>query len=152
MIKPILVATERIKDYVMDSSKRQSQIQVQTPDDKDLKNLTVFSSNFQTEGPSTPSNDNDSNPDEEHDLKKNFKQLQINNNHNGGSLLGKRSAHQATSSVEIKKISKKLEKLLNPNTIEFAAHYVNNMVKSSNLGWQISRNFVTNMVEVTFFI
>jgi len=114
-----------------------------------LKNLSVFSSNFHTEGPSTPSNDNDSNADEEHDLKKDFKTLQINSNSNG-SLLGKRSAYQATSSVEIKKISKKLEKLLNPNTIEFAAHYVNNMVKSSNLGWQISRNFVTNMVEVNY--
>jgi len=149
MIKPILVATERIKDYVMDSSKKQPQIQVQTPDEKDLKNLSVFSSNFHTEGPSTPSNDNDSNADDEHDLKKDFKTLQINSNNNG-SLLGKRSAYQATSSVEIKKISKKLEKLLNPTTIEFAAHYVNNMVKSSNLGWQISRNFVTNMVEVNY--
>jgi len=112
-----------------------------------LKNLNNFSSNIQTEAPSTPSND--SIPDEEHDLKRSFKNLQINTN-NKGSFLGKRSAQQAYGTVEIKKSSKKFEKYLNPNTVEFAAHYVNNMVKTSNLDWQISRNFVTNMIEVEY--
>lgn len=90
--------------------------------------------------------------DDEQELKKNFKHLNIsaNDNSNLGSMLGKRSSVQANTVVEIKKINKKLEKMLNQHTIEFAAYYVNNMVKTSNHDWQVSRNFVTNMVEVNY--
>ena len=123
--------------------------QFQFPDERDLKNLNNFSSNIQTEAPSTPSNDSVVD-EEERDLKKGFKQLQISTSSNKESMLGKRNAQQAYGTVEIKKVSKKLEKILNPNTVEFAAHYVNNMVKTTSFDWQVSRNFVTNMIEVKF--
>ena len=102
--------------------------------------------------PSTPSNDGML--DDETELKRNFKHMHISNpnqSNAGNSLLGKRSLVQANSVVEVKKVNKKLEKLLNPTTVEFAAHYVNNMMKPSNTDWQVSRNFVTNMVEVHCF-
>jgi hypothetical protein len=167
VLKPILVATERIKDYVMDTTKLQNPVEIQTPDDKDMKNFSNFTSNFQTEQSEIPSNSiseapsnsqsdcptpsNDSVPDEERELRQNFKTLHITPGSQGGrSVLGKRSAFQAKSVVEIKKTNKKLERLLNQNTIEFAAYYVNNMMKNSNIDWQISRNFVTNMVEVNY--
>ena len=120
---------------------------IRIPEEKDLKNLSNFSSNLQTESPSTPSSE--SLQDDEQDMKKNFKHMKISNQNSNGSVLGKRSAMQANTVVEIKKVNKKTEKLLNQNTIEFAAYYVNNMVKTSNNDWQISRNFVTNMVEVS---
>lgn len=127
--------------------KVKSPLHMQEPDEVDLRNLSNFSTNLQSAASPSLSNYSNSAPDEESDLKRNFKHLKVSSTSNGGSLLGKRNAVQVNSVVEIKKVNKKLEKLLNPNTIEFAAYYVNNM-KSNNLDWQISRNFVTNMVEV----
>ena len=40
--------------------------------------------------------------------------------------------------------------MLNQNMIEFALHYINNIVKTTTKDWQITRNFVTNMVEVNY--
>jgi len=89
--------------------------------------------------------------DDEQELKTSFNNLRISPAENTSSLLGKRTAMQAHSTVEIKRVNKKIEKLLNPNMIEFAAHYVNTMTKTTSLDWQISRSFVTNMVEVIGF-
>ena len=119
-------------------------------DDKDKKNMNNFSSSLKVEKPAhftIPINLPELKGDDEQDLKLNFNKLRINSN-DGGSVLGKRSAVQANSVVEIKKMNKKFEKLLNQNTIEFAAHYVNSMAKTTSIDWQISRTFVTSMVEV----
>jgi len=153
MLKPILVITEKIKDYVIDSGKFKPPVQIQLPEESELKNFSNFSGGlYNVDAPSTPSNDGML--DDELEMKRNFKHMQISStnasNAGGNSLLGKRSLVQANSVVEVKKVNKKLEKLLNPTTVEFAAHYVNNMMKPSNTDWQVSRNFVTNMVEVNY--
>jgi len=150
MLKPILVATERIRDYMTgdtNKGKPQPPPNISLIDEKDMKNMSNFTSNLQLETPSSvDSSETSSNPAD--DLRKDFKNLRIDNTDN--SVLKKRTASQANTIVEIKKVNKKLEKLLNQNMIEFAAHYVNNITKSSNADWQISRNFVTNMVEVNY--
>jgi len=154
-LKPLLVATEKIKDYIYNDPMKNSM----TPalmNDQDKKNVDNFSSSMRLENSAlhipipqyTPMNK--IKLDEEHELKTSFNNLRISPMDNSSSLLGKRSAMQANSTVEIKKVNKKFEKLLNPNMIEFAAHYVNTMAKTSSLDWQISRSFVTNMVEVNY--
>ena len=115
-------------------------------DEADMKNVGNFTSNIQIETPSSvESSETSSNAGD--DLRREFKNLHIDNNNNN-SVLRKRTASQANSVIEMKKVTKKFEKLLNPNMIEYAAHYVNQISKNSNADWQISRNFVTNMVEV----
>lgn len=64
--------------------------------------------------------------------------------------LKRRNPYSNRTVIEIKKVNKKTEKLLNQNLIEFALHYINNIVKTTNKDWQITRNFVTNMVEVNY--
>lgn len=118
-------------------------------DEKDLKNMSNFTSNLQSESNySVDSSETSSNPGD--DLRKDFKKMKLDTSAGSDSVLKKRTSSQSNTFVEIKKINKKLEKSLNQNMIEFAAHYVNNIVKTSNADWQISRNFVTNMVEVNY--
>ena len=62
--------------------------------------------------------------------------------------LKKRSSGQSNTIIEIKKVNKKTKKLLNETLIEFASHYINNFVKPTNKEWQITRNFVTSLIEV----
>ena len=62
--------------------------------------------------------------------------------------LKRRNSVKTNTFIEIRKLNKKTEKLLNHNLIEFASHYVNNFVKTTNKDWQITRNFVTSMIEV----
>ena len=124
-------------------------------DQKDKKNADNFSSSLRIENKANfkmqmPLQVPDFRVDEEQELKASFNNLRINSVDNS-SVLGKRSAAQAHSVVEIKRVNKKFEKLLNQNMLEFAAHYVNNMTKTSSQDWQISRSFVTNMVEVLLF-
>jgi hypothetical protein len=154
-LKPLLVATEKIKDYIYNDDKNAT-----TPssmNDQDKKNVDNFSSSMRFENSSSlhipipmyaPLNK--LKLDDEQELKTSFNNLRISPAENTSSLLGKRTAMQAHSNVEIKKVNKKTEKLLNPNMIEFAAHYVNTMTKTTSLDWQISRTFVTNMVEVNY--
>ena len=130
-------------------------MQVSLLDEKEKKNVANFSSSIQYENLPRihipipiykPSNQ--LKLTEEQELKASFSNLRISSGNNSSSILGKRSAIQANSVVEIKKINKKSEKLINPHMIEFAAHYVNTMTKTSSADWQISKSFVTNMVEV----
>ena len=62
--------------------------------------------------------------------------------------LKRKSSTKMNTFIEIKKLNKRTEKLLNHNLIEFASHYVNNFIKTTNKDWQITRNFVTSMIEV----
>ena len=68
------------------------------------------------------------------------------------NILKKRSSTQTNTFIEIKKVNKKTEKLLNHKLIEFASHYVNNFVQPANKDWKITRNFVTSMIEVSQFV
>jgi hypothetical protein len=62
----------------------------------------------------------------------------------------RRNPYARGTVIEIKKVNRKTEKMLNQNMIEFALHYINNIVKTTTKDWQITRNFVTNMVEVNY--
>jgi len=68
-----------------------------------------------------------------------------------GNPLSKRRMNDRLGSViEVKKVNKKIEKLLNNNIIEFASHYINNFVKTTHKDWKITKNFVTSMVEINY--
>mmetsp|Transcript_35460 Transcript_35460/g.31964 ORF Transcript_35460/g.31964 Transcript_35460/m.31964 type:complete len:97 (+) Transcript_35460:893-1183(+) len=96
--------------------------------------MNNFNSNLQFETPtSVESSDTSSNCGD--DLRKDFRKLRLENNSDSGSVLTKRTSSQSNSYVEIKKVNKKVEKNLNQNMVEFAAHYVNNIVKTSNADW-----------------
>jgi len=154
-LKPLLVATEKIRDYIYNEPNKN--LTPSSMNDQDKKNVDNFSSSMRFENSAglhipipmyAPLNK--IKLDDEQELKTSFNNLRISPAENTSSLLGKRTAMQAHSTVEIKRVNKKIEKLLNPNMIEFAAHYVNTMTKTTSLDWQISRSFVTNMVEVNY--
>jgi len=151
-LKPILVATEKIKDFIYHPKSPQASIL----DEKDRKNMANFSTSLQNENPiqlhipiPIYKTSNSFKLNEEQELKKSFSNLRISSGDNS-TVLGKRSAFEANSTIEIKKINKKSEKLINHHMIEFAAHYVNTVTKTSSSDWQVSRSFVTNMVEVNY--
>ena len=91
--------------------------------------------------------------DQDEDLKNKLSSLSLADNRSEASILRtlkRRNPYAKGTVIEIKKVNKKTEKMLNQNMIEFALHYINNIVKTTTKDWQITRNFVTNMVEVNY--
>lgn len=86
------------------------------------------------------------------DLKNKLNNLSIAENKGevAKKSLKRRNPYSKNTVIEIKKVNRKTERMLNQNIIEFALHYINTIVKTTNKDWQITRNFVTNMVEVNY--
>lgn len=57
-------------------------------------------------------------------------------------------ANETGSRIEIKKFTKKAEKLLNPTFINYASDYIEKFMTNSKEKWQVARGFVTNIIEV----
>jgi hypothetical protein len=157
MLKPILVATERIRDYIYrDTNKKLHTEYDSNPnmmqDEREIKNMKNFGQNLQQETPQLGSPTTGLNTDE---LKNRINNLSLGDSGSESSyptsnLVKRKSQSKVGSYIEIKKVNKKTEKLLNQNLIEFASHYVNTFVKTTNKDWQITRTFVTNMVEINY--
>eukprot|EP00331_Platyophrya_macrostoma_P011545 CAMPEP_0176425114 /NCGR_PEP_ID=MMETSP0127-20121128/11216_1 /TAXON_ID=938130 /ORGANISM="Platyophrya macrostoma, Strain WH" /LENGTH=514 /DNA_ID=CAMNT_0017806253 /DNA_START=111 /DNA_END=1655 /DNA_ORIENTATION=+ len=144
MLKPILVATEKMIDFIYEKPKKVhsdatsvSSIQ----DEKELKNLENFNSNYRME---TCDYENSG------DLKDKLNNLSLAEGSDDYPRGKRRNPFAKRTVIEVKKINKKTEKMLNHNLIEFSLHHINNIVKTTNKDWQITRNFVTNMVEVNY--
>ena len=61
-------------------------------------------------------------------------------------------ANEGGSRIEIKKFTKKAEKLLNPTFINYASDYIEKFMTNSKEKWQVARGFVTNIIEVWLFL
>lgn len=61
-------------------------------------------------------------------------------------------ANESSSHIEIKKFTKKAEKLLNPTFVNYASDYIEKFMENSKEKWQVARGFVTNIIEVIFQI
>lgn len=59
-------------------------------------------------------------------------------------------ANESSSRIEIKKFTKKAEKMLNPTFISYASDYIEKFMANSKEKWQVARGFVTNIIEVRF--
>ena len=59
-------------------------------------------------------------------------------------------ANESSSRIEIKKFTKKAEKMLNPTFISYASDYIEKFMANSKEKWQVARGFVTNIIEVSF--
>jgi len=149
MLKPILVATEKIKDYIYEKPK---QIHSETSsvssvqDEKELKNLENFNTNFNMETCEIEKSE------ESEDLKNRLSSLSITDKKSESIPRGvkRRNPYAKGTVIEIKKINRKTERMLNQNMIEYALNYINTIVKTTTKDWQITRTFVTNMVEVNY--
>ena len=60
-------------------------------------------------------------------------------------------SNESNSRIEIKKFTKKAEKLLNPTFVNYASDYIEKFMENSKEKWQVARGFVTNIIEVIFF-
>jgi len=58
---------------------------------------------------------------------------------------------ESNSRIEIKKFTKKAEKLLNPTFVNYASDYIEKFMENSKEKWQVARGFVTNIIEVKIF-
>jgi len=61
-------------------------------------------------------------------------------------------ANESGSRIEIKKFTKKAEKLLSPTFINYASDYIEKFMTNSKEKWQVARGFVTNIIEVFSFL
>lgn len=180
MLKPILVATEKIKDYIyvifalrrkfLNAHCRKNQSKFtqrrllyprfkmrkswKTSKTSTLTSIWVIQPQFSvylcTKFKETTDYEKS---DQDEDLKNKLSSLSLADNRSEASILRtlkRRNPYAKGTVIEIKKVNKKTEKMLNQNMIEFALHYINNIVKTTTKDWQITRNFVTNMVEVNY--
>jgi hypothetical protein len=148
IIKPMLIASEKIFDYFNYSKKK-----IETNNGKSMelekdynetKNLTNFHSNVQREA--------------SEELKNKLSNLSLEENPRDSEDLKnpnrKRKCNEVSSSksvFNVKKFSKNEEKnFLNPVFIDSTAQYIENFMKTSQEKWQVARGFVTNMIEVNY--
>lgn len=166
IIKPLLVAKEKIFDYFKASKKtnigskeknlnrnfinfeeaEKEIIDIKTEQDKDLKNFNNFNSTMKIEAGDEIKN---SIKDLSEKEMKNLLNPDISN-FDIKNLNQKRKNNDQNIFIEVTKFTKKEEKELNKSMINHVSEYADKVAQRKDNRWQVARGLVTTMIEINY--